>query len=268
MSFHVTVKGGPDDGRSFRVDGQSIVGRGPRCQIQLTDPSVAWEHAALQDQNGRLFLQNLSAAGIKQNGRSVSGELRLVDGDEIEVCATTSLRVEERIGAGRSLHLSPLVIGALVVLVGALAIGAVLWLRPAPTPPPPVTLDSWKTAYERLEERLEQWETDGRFPPEALTIFRDAWRLEMAFNDEEALQRYDALAAVLLTLPMPGGSYDADSIAEAASFEPDALKVLMDWPEPVFALDADHRTDEAMADGLVWFVRDRASKLRKKLRSQ
>jgi predicted component of type VI protein secretion system len=85
MAFHVTVKGGPDDGVSFRVDGQAIVGRGPRCQVQLTDQAVSWEHAALQDQNGRLFVQNLAAAGIKVHGRSVAGEVRLVDGDEVEI---------------------------------------------------------------------------------------------------------------------------------------------------------------------------------------
>ncbi len=49
MSFHVTVQGGEDDGKSFRVEGQCVIGRAPRCTIRLSAPEVAWEHAALQD---------------------------------------------------------------------------------------------------------------------------------------------------------------------------------------------------------------------------
>lgn len=268
MAFHVTVKGGPDDGQSFRVDGQAIVGRGPRCQIQLTDQSVAWEHAALQDQNGRLFLQNLSAAGVKHHGRSVSGETRLTNGDEVAICATTSLVVEERIGGDKASGVSPVILAVLVLVLLLGGVGAFVALRPKSVPVPNVTVDHWKTAYTRIDERLGQWEIEGRFPAEGRTLLQDAWRLEMAFNDPHALQRYEALSSALLTLAMPSRTSDADTIAEGASLKSDALKALMDWPERVYEFDAELRTDEALADGLVWFARERAKQLKTKLQRQ
>lgn len=265
MAFHVTVKGGADDGRSFRVDGQAIVGRGPRCQIQLTDQSVAWEHAALQDQNGRLFVQSLSAAGIKQRGRSLVGEARLVDGDELEVCATTTLSVEERIGSERSGLVAPITVALAVLAVVAVAIGALVMLRPKAPAAPPFGLANYRLAYTRLDERIAQWVAAGRFPVEAGTLFRDAWRLEMAYNEAGALERYEALSSALLTLEMPTINSEANTIAEGASLRPDALHAVLDWPERVYEFNAELRSDEAMADALVWFARQRSEDLRNTL---
>jgi len=268
MAFQVTVKGGPDDGKSFRVDGQCIIGRAPRCQIELSDPSIAWEHAALQDQAGRLFIQNLSAAGTKHKGRPVSGETRVVHGDEIEVTPTTTLLVEEKIGAKQGLQLTPPVLLAMVVLLGVIGIVAFEALRPVEPPAPPMTLEHWRTAYNRLSDRMDEWESRGEFPPEAAAIFRDAWRLELAYNDAAAMERYEALGSVILTLPLPGARLDRRTIAEAAAPGPRALEVVMDWAtDTSMSMDPQWRTDEAFSDALTWFIRRRANATRLKLES-
>ncbi len=266
MSFHVTVQGGEDDGKSFRIDGQCVVGRAPGCQIRLGAPHVAWEHAALQDLSGRLFLQNLSASGVRVKGRRVTAEERLVHGDQIELGEDCQLVVEERVGSGgRGIRLTmPLLFGALAV-VATILFGVAQALREDEPPPPPMTIEHWRTAHQRLVVRMEDWEARGEFPEEAIVLFRDAWRLEIAYNDSAAVERWDTLRSLILTLPMPGGGLDTRTIAESAGTSSRALDVIMDWaPDTSMSMDPRWRTDEAFADALSWFVQRRAQRAHEK----
>jgi hypothetical protein len=267
MSFHVTVQGGEDDGKSFLVDGQCVIGRGPGCQIILTDPQVSWEHAALQDVDGRLFLQNLSAAGVRVQGKPVTNEVRLGHGEEIELTADSGLVVEERVGGDRRrVHLTlPVLIGIIVVFgVILLAVGRAL--QEDEPPPAPMTIEHWRTAHRRLAARMEDWEVRGEFPGEAIVLFEDAWRLEIAQNVGAAAERWDTLRSLVLTLPIPGGGMDQRTIAESAGTDSRALDVIMDWaPDTSMSMDPRWRTDEAFADALSWFVQKRALRAHEKL---
>lgn len=267
MSFHLTVQGSEDDGKSFRVDGPCIVGRAPACQVCLADPQVAWEHTSLQDQAGRLYLQNLAASGVRVHGRPVTSEVRLNHGDVVELTPDCNLVVEERVGRrGRGVRLTPPVLLGILAVFAVVLFAAFRALREETPPPPPRTLEHWRTAHQRLTQRMEDWVDRDQFPQEALALFRDAWRLEVAYNARGAEERWSALRSVLLTLPLPGRGADPRTIAEAASPTPRALDVIMDWaPDTSLSLDPRWRTDEAYADALSWFVQQRAERAREKM---
>ena len=267
MSFQVKVQGGEDDGKSFRVEGQCVVGRAPGCAIRLTDAEVAWEHAALQDLAGRLFVQNLSASGVRLHGRTVTAEERLVHGDQVELTAGCQLLVEERVGGeGRGIRLTlPVLFGALIFF-GVVLLGVAVALREEEPPPQPVTIEHWRTAYNKLVVRMEEWEARGEFPEEAIVLFRDAWRLEIAYNLRGAAERWDTLRSLILTLPVPGGGSDRRTIAESAGTTSRTLDVIMDWASDTsMSTDSRWRTDEAFADALSWFVQQRAQRAHEKL---
>ena len=263
MAFHVTVKGGEDDGKSFKVDGQTIAGRSPDCSIRLTDPSVSWEHAALHDRAGRLVVQAISAAGLRVNGETVTSEGRLASGDRIELTDTCSLVVAERIGAEekrRSGYLLPVTL-LLVLLVGAFGIGQAL--DDDEVPVPAMTIDHWRTAHRRLVDRMTEWQMRGEFPAEAEALFQDAFRLEVAGNRGLANERWETLRAVLLTLQVPGENHEGLSFAEAASTGSRSLEVIMDWAtDTSLSMNPTYRTDAAYADALFWFVNRRANSSR------
>ena len=267
MSFHVTIQGGEDDDKSFLVEGQCIIGRAPGCQIRLTDPQVSWEHAALQDVDGRLFLQNLSAAGVRVQGKPVTNEVRLGHGEQVELTAEITLLVEERVGNGRrGIRLTlPVLLGVIVVFaVTLLAVARAM--RSEEPPPSPMTIDHWRTAHQRLVTRMGDWEARGDFPEEAIVLFHDAWRLEIAHNVSAAAERWDILRSLVLTLPVPGGGLDKRTIAESAGTSSRALDVIMDWaPDTSMSMDPRWKTDEAFADALSWFVEKRAKRAHEKL---
>ena len=268
MAFHITVQGGLDDGNTFRVEGQCIIGRAPRCQVLLSDPDVAWEHASLQDLSGRLFLQSLSAAGTKLKGHAVSKEARVVHGDEIQITPSCTLVVEEKIGKSRASNITPPVLAGILILVGALLFGGFKLLQPEPPRIIPLTLADWDKAVDRLTTRMEDWEERGEFPEEAINIFRDAWRFEMAYNNKAAAQRWDVLHSVLLTLDLPGSRFERRAIAEAAGPNQRALDVIMDRdPLTNMTTDPQWQSDEAFAGALTWFVRKRAISTNKKVKA-
>ena len=267
MSFHVTVQGGEDDGRSFRIEGQCVVGRAPGCQARLTDPRVAWEHVALQDGGGRLFAQSLCAAGVRLQDRALTGEERVGHGALLELADGCALRIEERVGSGgRRVRLTlPLLVGAVLVLA-TIAFAVTGAVREGEPPPAPMTIDHWRTAHQRLVTRMEDWEARGAFPREAIAIFRDAWRLEVAQNLSAAAERWDTMRSLLLTLPMPFDGGGRRTIAEAAGTSAKALDVIMDWaPDTSLSMDPRWSTDEAYCDALSWFVQKRAARAREKM---
>ncbi|MEO0652298.1 MAG: FHA domain-containing protein [Planctomycetota bacterium] len=267
MVFNVKIPSGPDEGRTFRVDGLCIVGRAPRCHAELSDPAVAWEHAALRDDSGRLFVRNLSAAGTKLNGRAVTAEARVVHGDEIELAVGTRLVVEESVGAKQSKSLVLPLVLILVLLCAVVGVAATQSLGTEPAPPRQVGFEDWQRTFNQIADRLDRWEARSEFPSEATVILRDAWRLEMASNAVAALDRYEALGSVLLTLQLPGEP-ERRTIAEAAGIEPETLNYML---REGIGYSGDPRrfeTDEAFADALVWFARERAWSVRRKLENR
>ncbi len=267
MSFHVTIQGGEDDGKSFLVDGQCVIGRAPGCQVRLTDPQVSWEHAALQDLDGRLLLQNLSAAGVRIQGKSVTNEVRVGHGTQVELTADCGLLVEERVGGDRrGVRLTLPVLIAIIAIFGVILVSVVRALQEEELPPAPMTIGHWRTAHQRLVARMTDWEAKGEFPEEAIALFHDAWRLEIAQNMRAAAERWDTLRSLVLTLPLPSGGLDTRTIAESAGPTSRALDVIMDWaPDTSMSMDPRWRTDEAFADALSWFVQKRSQRAHEKL---
>lgn len=63
----------------------ALIGRGPNCDVRLTDPHVSRTHALLERRGTELLLSNLSKmGGINYRGLKLT-EVRLRDGDEFEI---------------------------------------------------------------------------------------------------------------------------------------------------------------------------------------
>jgi hypothetical protein len=260
MAFYLTVTSGPDEGKTARVEvGECVLGRAPSSTIPFTDASVAWEHLLIRSEGDRLFVQNLSASGARIKGSRVDGEVRISSNEEVELSDSCRVLIQQRLGGPvvskrtRGLFLG---LGAVVLVVAAAS--AYLGMQPSEPPLPPITEEHYHTAFVRLDGRLEEWVREGSFPAEALTLFRDAWRLELAFNPEQASEAWGQLRSLLLTLPVPGPFGEGKTMAEAASPKAKVLGVIMDWdPRTSMSTDPRWTSDPAFADALTWFVRKR-----------
>jgi len=85
----LAVKAGPQDGASFTLSGDAIVGRQKDCTVRLMDTSVSRRHAQLSVQDDNLTIEDLgSANGTMVNGRLISEPTPLRDGDEVTLGET------------------------------------------------------------------------------------------------------------------------------------------------------------------------------------
>jgi len=93
----VVVSAGPDAGRHLPLlDGRNLVGRGPRNNVELTDPSVSRSHAAVAVGPDGLWLEDLgSSTGTRVNHQQVTTRVRVGPDDRIEL-GLVQLRVESR----------------------------------------------------------------------------------------------------------------------------------------------------------------------------
>jgi predicted component of type VI protein secretion system len=71
--------------RAHRLDGERILfGRGEHCDVQLSDPTVSWDHLEVTRHGSALMAADLgSRNGTLLNGRAVQGAARLRDGDTL-----------------------------------------------------------------------------------------------------------------------------------------------------------------------------------------
>jgi pSer/pThr/pTyr-binding forkhead associated (FHA) protein len=66
--------------------GPFLIGRAPDCQLRPTSPLIAWQHCVLDCRGGKAFVRDLyTVAGTFVNGRPVSGQVELHDGDQLKV---------------------------------------------------------------------------------------------------------------------------------------------------------------------------------------
>ena len=82
------------EGRTYALDGTAIawVGRTPDNTLHLPDPQVSRRHAQLRYDGGRWWVSDVqSRNGVQVNGTKVEGETALVDGDELQLGASTLL---------------------------------------------------------------------------------------------------------------------------------------------------------------------------------
>ncbi|HUS63217.1 MAG TPA: FHA domain-containing protein [Kofleriaceae bacterium] len=79
--------------RILLPDGETVVGRGPSCNIRFKDPSVSREHVRIVVLEGRAAAANLSTNGTMLNGRRLIDPTRLRPGDELRI-GFQSMRIE------------------------------------------------------------------------------------------------------------------------------------------------------------------------------
>jgi pSer/pThr/pTyr-binding forkhead associated (FHA) protein len=80
---------GPDQGRSFALTAQSVIGRDPTATVHLTDDEVSRRHAILTVGEGQITIEDLGSF----NGTHMGGD---------EVKQETPLRIGDRIRVGQS----------------------------------------------------------------------------------------------------------------------------------------------------------------------
>jgi len=78
---------GEDSSQRWPLDQELVnIGRGPNCEIVLSDRVVSREHAYILHQEGGYYLFDLeSKNGTFVNGEAVEGSRALHDGDEIQI---------------------------------------------------------------------------------------------------------------------------------------------------------------------------------------
>jgi two-component system, cell cycle response regulator len=91
---YLIVISGPHVGRMYKVDQADItMGRSPKVDLQLNDVGVSRKHARIVCRGEDVFVEDLkSANGTYINGRRVTSDYQLQDGDKITLGTTTILK--------------------------------------------------------------------------------------------------------------------------------------------------------------------------------
>ncbi len=72
--------------QSYRLNGDIIIGRGEACALILPDVCVSSRHAAFAREGSSWFIKDAgSANGVIVNGRAITQDVRLVNGDVIQI---------------------------------------------------------------------------------------------------------------------------------------------------------------------------------------
>ena len=76
-------------GLAHPIRGSMTVGRGPGCDISLSDPAVSRSHVEVRVEGSTVVVEDLdSANGTAVNGEPIDSARRLESGDVIEIGAT------------------------------------------------------------------------------------------------------------------------------------------------------------------------------------
>jgi hypothetical protein len=265
MGHFLSVISGVDDGKSCLIgQGEVLIGRSPTATMVLKDETVSWEHAVVLESEGKLIVRNLSALGTRVRGRRVTGDTKLSPNDEIELSPTCKLLVVSQDEVDKPT--SPLTI-ALIAAVALLILGgagiAMFLLNQDQSRP--MTGFHWRQAYTRLNERVERWEAERLVPSEIGDLLRDGWRYEQIENFKGANERWLRLSSMLLTLRSRPITGDELTFAESTPPSKRALHILMGWDTSGRSGAPEWNSDDAYADALVWFARQRAETTRKTL---
>ncbi|MFM9996805.1 MAG: FHA domain-containing protein [Phycisphaerales bacterium] len=87
----LVVVSGPNEGSYYPLGTRTVViGRDEGATIQVTDEKVSRKHVQVRktDKGGYVALDMKSANGTRINGRGLTTEIELVDGDELEIGAS------------------------------------------------------------------------------------------------------------------------------------------------------------------------------------
>ena len=91
---------GPDNGRSFALGPQSVIGRDPTAAVNLVDEEVSRRHALITLGEGRASVEDLgSSNGTFVDGIKIADETDLDPGNRLQVGQTVmELRQSESAG--------------------------------------------------------------------------------------------------------------------------------------------------------------------------
>ena len=83
----LTITTGPNTGDYYPLGSRTVViGRDEACPVQIVDDQISRKHVQIRHDNGkRIAMDMKSANGTLVNGRAVTGEIELVEGDEITI---------------------------------------------------------------------------------------------------------------------------------------------------------------------------------------
>ena len=91
----LVIREGDGAGGEYPLDGELVIGREPgSADLVLDDPGISRRHAAVRAIGGAITVEDLSSSnGTFVNGKRISGEVELAEGDEVQVGGTVlSLR--------------------------------------------------------------------------------------------------------------------------------------------------------------------------------
>ena len=98
---------GPDQGRSFALTAQSVIGRDPTATIHLTDEEVSRRHAIVTLGEGQISIEDLGSFNGTHVGASrIDGETLLQVGDRVRV-GQSVLELRELLGSEDPESLKP-----------------------------------------------------------------------------------------------------------------------------------------------------------------
>ena len=258
MAYVLTVTNGADEGKTFTIEGgDCVIGRSPSNTVVLQDDTVAWEHVRLREEHGHLLVENLSAQGTRVKGRRVTDQTRLGTNGEIELSDQCRLTFELKVDKNTTTLTTILAVVLAGAVLVALAVGVFLGTGES-TAVRPITDGEWRRAYDRIDDRINEWSSKGWFPPEGVTLFRDAWRLDRAGTTSGANEKWVQLQSMFLAQRMPGPVAESRTIAQAAGTTPRALFVIMGHDRSASYSNLQWSSEEAVADALAWFVSKRA----------
>lgn len=80
--FWLQVEGGA---RLAGGEGGLLIGRDPRCDVVLADPTASRRHALVRAESDGVYLHVLGRSGARVGGDRADGVRRLTDGDRVEV---------------------------------------------------------------------------------------------------------------------------------------------------------------------------------------
>jgi two-component system cell cycle response regulator len=98
---------GPDQGRSFALTAQSVIGRDPTASVHLSDEEVSRRHAIVSVGEGQVTIEDLgSFNGTHMNDSEIRDETELRIGDRVRV-GRSVLELRELSGSEEPEHLKP-----------------------------------------------------------------------------------------------------------------------------------------------------------------